>query len=98
MDLTMKMIKEGRGLLPLDKMNTNLALNYGDVCNEFQQTETLHKKSEKKRKRKVILEAYVQTSYEQWTHMYKTTEIELPDDGNEWHVAGEVYEQLQAVE
>jgi hypothetical protein len=43
-------------------------------------------------KRTVILEAYVQTSYEQYTHMYKHVEIEFPDDGNDWHVAGEVYE------
>jgi hypothetical protein len=87
MNSTMKDIKEGRGLLPLDKTNANLAMNYGDARNGFQPTEP-----EKKHKRKVILEAYIQTSYEQWTHMYKTAEIELPDDGNEWHVAGEVYE------
>ena len=92
MDSTMKAIKEGRGFLSLDKTNANLALNYGDVYNGFQPTEALHKEPKKKHKRKVILEAYVQTSYEQYTHMYKTAEIELPDDGNEWHVAGEVYE------
>ena len=38
---------------------------------------------------KVVLTAYVQTSYETHTHMYKTVEVEVPDDGNEWHVAGE---------
>lgn len=41
-------------------------------------------------KRKVVLEAYVRTSYEQYTHMFKTVVIELPDDGIDWHVAGEV--------
>lgn len=79
----------------MDIKTANLIANYGgDVRNGFQPTEALHREPEKKRKRKVILEAYVQTSYEQYTHMYKTAEIELPDDGNEWHVAGEVYEQL----
>ena len=69
----------------------NLIVNYGgDAQNRFQPTEALHKEPEKKRKRKVVLEAYVQTSYEQYTHMYKTAEIELPNDGNEWHVAGEM--------
>lgn len=38
---------------------------------------------------KVVLTAYVQTSYETYTHTYKTVEVEVPDDGNEWHVAGE---------
>lgn len=38
---------------------------------------------------KVVLTAYVQTSYETYTHMYKTVEVDIPDDGNEWHVAGE---------
>ena len=38
----------------------------------------------------VVLEAFVQTSYETYTHKYKTVDIEIPDDGNEWHVAGEM--------
>ena len=38
---------------------------------------------------KVVLTTYAQTSYETYTHMYKTVEVEVPDDGNEWHVAGE---------
>lgn len=38
---------------------------------------------------KVVLQAYTQTAQEQYTHMFKTVEVELPDDGNEWHVAGE---------
>lgn len=38
---------------------------------------------------KVVLQAYVQTAYEQYTHMFKTVEVELPDDEYEWHVAGE---------
>ena len=39
---------------------------------------------------KVVLEAFVQTIYETYTHKYKTVDIEIPDDGNEWHVAGEM--------
>ena len=38
----------------------------------------------------VVLEAFVQTSYETYTHKYRTVDIEVPDDGNEWHVAGEM--------
>ena len=38
----------------------------------------------------VVLEAFVQTSYETYTHKYRTVNIEVPDDGNEWHVAGEM--------
>lgn len=37
----------------------------------------------------VVLTAFVQTSYEDYTHMFKTVEIEIPDDGKEWHVCGE---------
>ena len=39
---------------------------------------------------KVVLEAFVQTSYETCTHKYRTVDIEIPDDGNEWHVSGEM--------
>lgn len=42
------------------------------------------------KKIKVVLTAYVQTSYESYTHMFREVEVEIPDDGNEWHVAGEV--------
>ena len=38
----------------------------------------------------VVLESFVQTSYETYTHKYRTVDIEIPDDGNEWHVAGEM--------
>ena len=38
----------------------------------------------------VVLEAFVQTSYETYTHKYRTVDIEVPDDGNEWHVSGEM--------
>lgn len=42
------------------------------------------------KKIKVVLTAYVQTSYEDYTHKFKTVEIEIPDDGESWHVAGEM--------
>ncbi len=45
------------------------------------------------KKIKVVLTAYAQTSYEDYTHMYKAVEIEIPDDGKEWHVAGEMPEE-----
>ena len=38
----------------------------------------------------VVLEAFVQTSYKTYTNKYRTVDIEVPDDGNEWHVAGEM--------
>lgn len=38
---------------------------------------------------KVVLTSWVQTSWEQYTHIFKTVEVDVPDDGNEWHVAGE---------
>ncbi len=44
-------------------------------------------------KKIVVPEAYVQTSYEQYTHEYMTVEIDVPDDKNhKWHVAGEMVE------
>lgn len=43
-------------------------------------------------KKTVVLEAYVQTSYDTYSHIFKTVEIEIPDDGNEWHVCGEMKE------
>ena len=43
-------------------------------------------------KKTVVLEAYVQTSYDSYSHIFKTVEIEIPDDGNDWHVCGEMEE------
>ena len=42
------------------------------------------------KKIRVVLSAYVQTSYEDYTHKYRTVEIEIPDDGEDWHVCGEM--------
>ena len=39
----------------------------------------------------VVLTAYIRTSYEDYTHVYKNVPIVVPDDGNEWHVAGEAW-------
>lgn len=52
----------------------------------------------KTKKIKVVLTAYVQTSYENYTHKFKTVEIEIPDDGENWHVAGEVWEESEVEE
>ena len=38
----------------------------------------------------VVLEAFVQTSYETYTHKYRTVNIEVPEHGYEWHIAGEM--------
>jgi hypothetical protein len=44
-------------------------------------------------KKIVVLEAYVQTSYEQYAHEYMSVEIDVPDDEyHDWHVAGEMIE------
>ncbi len=37
----------------------------------------------------VVLTATVETSYEEYTHVYRTVPIQILDDGHEWHVAGE---------
>lgn len=50
----------------------------------------------KKKKIAVVLTAYVQTSYEDYTHVYQTVEIEIPDDGKNWHVAGEMTTDQEA--
>ena len=42
------------------------------------------------KKLKVVLTAYKQTSYADYTHIFKTVEIEIPIDGLDWHVAGEM--------
>ena len=88
MDETMKRIKEGKGLLPLDEHKTlNPAMQMdSSVVNKCMRTIPTFK-------RKLVLEAYIQTSYDQYTHVFKTVEIELPDDGIDWHVAGEAYEE-----
>ena len=65
----------------MNKNTANLAMNYGDEPKDIEVI---------RRKRKVVLEAYVQTGYEQYTRMYKYVEIEFPDDGNDWHVVGEM--------
>jgi len=52
----------------------------------------------KTKKIKVVLTAYVKTSYEDYTHKFKTVEIEIPDDGENWHVAGEVWEKSEVEE
>lgn len=44
----------------------------------------------------VVLTAYKQTSYEEYTHVleythvFKTVSVDIPDDGLDWHVAGEM--------
>ena len=43
-------------------------------------------------KKTVVLEAYVQTSYDTYAHIFKMVEIEIPDDGKDWHVCGEIEE------
>ena len=42
------------------------------------------------KKLQVVLTAYKQTSYADYTHAFKTVEIEIPIDGLDWHVAGEM--------
>lgn len=42
------------------------------------------------KKLNVVLTAYKQTSYADYTHVFKTVEIEIPIDGLDWHVAGEM--------
>ena len=70
----------------MDKRNANLVLNYGDDAhNGFQPTESLHDRVAPC-KRKVVLES----DSDQYTHMFKTVEIEVPDE--HWHVVGEVAE------
>lgn len=43
-------------------------------------------------KKTVVLETYVQTSYDTYSHIFRTVEIEILDDGNDWHVCGEMKE------
>ena len=46
----------------------------------------------------VMLESYVQTSYDAYTHFYKAVPIEIPEDGIEWHVCGEMIESADRVD
>ncbi|MCD8084439.1 MAG: hypothetical protein LUE86_13265 [Clostridiales bacterium] len=39
----------------------------------------------------VVLTALIQTGYEDYTHVFKTVDIEIPDDGVDCHVTGESY-------
>lgn len=42
-------------------------------------------------KKTVVLETYVQTSYEQYTHEYMTIEIDISNDEyHDWHIVGEM--------
>ena len=41
-------------------------------------------------KNTVVLEAYMQTSYDTYSHIFRTVEIEIPDDGKDWHACGEM--------
>ena len=41
---------------------------------------------------KAVLTAYKQTSQEDFTHVFKTVEIQIPNDGLDWHVVGEEQE------
>lgn len=46
-------------------------------------------------KKTVVLQAYVQTSYDTYSHIFRTVEIEIPDDGKDWHVCGEMKDNGQ---
>ena len=51
------------------------------------------------KKIKVILTCYKQTSYEDYTHFFKSIEIEVPyNEGEEWHVCGEEYQEQEIKE
>ena len=51
------------------------------------------------KKIKVILTCFKQTSYEDYTHFFRTVEIEVPcNEGEEWHVCGEEYQEPNNVE
>lgn len=48
----------------------------------------------KTKKIKVIITCYKQTSYEDYTHFFRSVEIEIPyEKGEEWHVCGEEYQE-----
>lgn len=49
------------------------------------------------KKIKVILTCLKQTFYEDYTHIFKQVEIEVPyNEGEEWHVCGEEYQETKA--
>ena len=49
------------------------------------------------KKIKVVLTCFKQTSYEDYTHFFKTVEIEVPcQEGEDWHVCGEEYQELSS--
>lgn len=51
------------------------------------------------KKIKVVLTCFKQTSYEDYTHFFKSVEIEVPyNEGEEWHVCGEEYKEPNIVE
>ena len=51
------------------------------------------------KKIKVILTCFKQTSYEDYTHVFKSVEIEVPyNEGEEWHVCGEEYQEQEEKE
>lgn len=56
--------------------------------NKFSDTYTCD--MQKMIKKTVVLEAYVRTSYDTYSHIFQTIEIEIPDDGKNWHVCGEL--------
>lgn len=41
----------------------------------------------------VVLTAYKQTGYEDYTHVFKIVNVDVPDDVLEWHVAGEKHNE-----
>ena len=43
----------------------------------------------------VVLSFPSQIGEKQWTQVFKTVEIEIPDDGHDWHVSGESYDVEQ---
>ena len=51
------------------------------------------------KKIKVILTCFKQTSYEDYTHFFKSVEIEVSyNEGEEWHVCGEEYQEQEIKE
>ena len=64
-----------------------------DKRDGFQPSERLDRntvvKASGTRKIYVVLQSYQQVDYESYVHKYKTVSVEIPDDGQEWHVAGE---------
>ena len=74
-----------------DKLQTNLEDIPLRECSYFEDGSRYNKIY-------VVLTAYVRTSYEDYTHIFKTVEVEIPKDGNEWHVCGEAEAALKEQE